>query len=211
MSAYLFDNGEDWLEGVYTAVVEYLKDSLLEILGADWDGLYEVIEGFPPDDTFDRKRMPPERTLIHLDIDRIENPIFGFGDNVVDRTYDSPASDQVTEVEAQKHVINFDLGIWSSERAGGGTARLRAYQVLTHMFQGTEAYRECNTKAGVQIESFGGGQNIIETINDIKMWRVANISLVIHCFNRRYKTPVPYVQTATSEGTIHIDDTVIVE
>lgn len=210
MSSFAFDNGEEWLTGVYYAVKSYIEYCLLQ-MNENWADLYDIVEGFPADDTFDRKRMPLDKVLIHLDIDNINNPVFGFGDNVVDRTYDTPAAHQVIEVEAQKHVLHFDLGIWASERAGGGSARLVAYQRLTHMFHGTEAYRACSELAGVQIESFTGGRLIVETINDIKTWRVANISLTVQCFNRRFKTPSTTLETVASEGTIHIDDTVIVE
>lgn len=208
MSSYAFDGEEDWLEGAIRA----LKGFLNEVLNVG-TASYEIITGFPPDEIFGDRRMPLENVLIHVDIDDINNPIFGFGDTVLlnESQYDFPTANEMTPVEAQQHVINYDIGIWATEKAGGDTARLRVYQRLTHSLSGTEAYKIFATKTGTQIRNFYGGHFIVDTINDIKVWRVANVTLSVVLFNKRYASPVPYIQTITSDGAIHIDDTVIVD
>lgn len=207
MSTYAFDGGETWLEQTQRAVMGYLEEMLIT-----GDQQYQIISGFPADEVF-KQRMPLDEVLLHLEIDDIQNPIFGFGDNVIvgDSQYDVPVQYEVTFVEAQQHIVNFDLGVWATERAGGETARLRVYQRLTHALAGTEAYKTFATKTGVQIQSFNGGQFIVETINDIKVWRVAGVTLVVQVFNKRYQTPVPYIDSFTSGGTLHIGDEVIVD
>jgi hypothetical protein len=209
-AAYAFEGTEDWLTELWAALKGYAD----EALGAFANVNYDIRLGFPPESVFsDDERMVLDNVIIHFEIDDVRNPVFGFGDNVIqsESLYDTPDPNDVTEVEAQQHIVNFDVGIWATQKAGGETARLRAYQRLTHVFQGVEAYRDCSDKAGIQIKSFEGGQNIIETINDITVWRVAGMTLQIQVFNRRYKTPTTYIETITSEGTVHIDDTVIIE
>lgn len=207
MSSYVFNGEEDWLERTQRAIIGYLSEVLL--VGSQ---TYKIVSGFPADDLF-RQRMPLDDVLIHVDIDDIQNPIFGFGDNVIVgfNQYDIPNQYEVTEVEAQQHVVNFDLGVWATERAGGETARLKVYQRLTHALAGTEAYSTFAERTGVQIQSFDGGQFIMETINDIKVWRVAGMTLVVQVFNKRFRSPVPYIESIASDGVLHIDDTVIVD
>jgi hypothetical protein len=161
------------------------------------DSLYEVILGFPSPTDLDRL-VPLEKTIIHFEIEDMPERPLGFGDNYVDyyRDETAPPDGQTIEYwQAHEHMIDFDVGIWASAESGGVTARLEARQLLSQLFSGKKAYRDCmETTDGVHIQRFTGGRNLIDSHGDIPVWRMVDILLTVKVFSRvKITPPVPYV------------------
>lgn len=186
-STYLYDP-DNWLISLHRSLREYIlrgfKNSVKNGNGDSiGDQVYQVEFDFPGSDQLARL-MPLQKTLIHFVVDDIENPILGFGDAVVSRTPD-PTNTYMIEEEAVPHVVNYDVGIWASDDSGGSTARLEAYQVLNSLFSGPLAMNGCRVQTGgVEIRSFVGGRFIIETINDVPVFRTVDTTLVVRVYER---------------------------
>lgn len=190
MAANLDDN---WLTTAFRAIVDYLKSNLDQ-------NIYDVIGSFPPDSLFN-KLMPFDKTVVHIEIDDISHPILGFGDNVTQLLYND-VDGTVIPVEAKRHVLNFDLGVWASELSGGESSRLVTYQLLERLFNGVEAYRNFFNAVGMEIQSFRGGNFIPQTINDMEVWNIAGIALVVQCFSSHEQLVQNYIQTITDTSAI---------
>lgn len=166
--------------------------------------LFEIIMEFPGTEV-SQKKMPLEKTLIHFAIDDIEDRVVGLGDNIFANNYVnnvSPTPDTVNPQEAKMHVVNFDVGIWSSDRSGGVTSRLKAKQTLTNLFLGSIAQSKIReaTHGGngcLEILNFSGGNFATERVNDVDVYRVIGAELVIRVFSRTpiSATPLPAIET----------------
>lgn len=130
-----------------------------------------------------------EKTIIHLEIDDVENMGLGFGSNIVKETYNpgdvsNPAT--TVESEARSHRVNFDVGVWASDQSGGSTSRLVTYEMLDKAFGGQFAKQKCmDATQGVEIISFQGGRFVVDTINDIRVFRIVNCELVVRVYSRK--------------------------
>lgn len=195
---------ERWLESLLRALKNYtevhLDESVLDDVG-DPVGLsvYEVHMEFPGSDV-DAGLVPLTRTLIHFAVDDIAEKNVGFGDNVFNYNYDEVTQDTYPQ-EAAEHRINFDVGIWSSDRSGGTTARARARQVLRILFTGPMAAERLRSETddgdgGLQILTFGGGRFVTERVNDIDVYRMVDAQLEIRVYSR---TPLPAPSPAIEE------------
>jgi hypothetical protein len=110
------------------------------------------------------------------------------------------------------------VGIWTSDRAGGKTQRLRAYQNLIRLFQGKLAFDDLRdatlrTDAGefdgcLEIFGFTGGRFITETVNDIILYRLIDCQLVIRCYSRTspLRPPLPTIEEIFQDPELIIDD-----
>lgn len=178
---------EPWLEKLY----RNLKAFLITAIG-DNSEFYDLVEGFPPISTF-TVRLPLEKVIIHFDIDDVHNPELGFGENIVDSIYNL-ANQTLNPVEASWHTVNFDIGVWASQGSGGSTARLRAYQILCDLFVGSSARQAFREQTGIEILDFTGGKFTQEDINELPIWRVMNMTLVVRVFSQKVaNVPIPYV------------------
>ena len=97
---------------------------------------------------------------------------------------------------AHRHLLNFDVGIWSSDRAGGLTTRLRAYAVLNNIFLGALAQEAVKrfTSSGdgyLELMEFTGGRFITERVNDVNMYRTVDATLIIRVFSRTPRDMFP--------------------
>lgn len=193
---------DEWVVTLFRSLESYVKASL------DTD-IYEVGFSFPTATDIGRW-LPLDKTLIHFEIDGINPVVLGFGDNIVDATY-SDADHSVSEHEANVHIVNFDIGVWASERTGGVTARLRAYQRLNDLFVGASAYHALQS-LGIELMNFTGGNFIKEEIDNIPIFRVTGMILEVKIFSRRIRVPVPYIGDVFINPQLDtFEDTVIVE
>lgn len=129
------------------------------------------------------------KTVIHLDIDDIENIKLGFGPDVVDWQY-TPGSagnpDTIVEREARCHRVNFNVGVWASDLSGGSTSRLVIYEVLSNIFDGEMARAKCmEVTQGVEIRAFQSGQFVVDTINDVRIFRIIESELIVRVYSRK--------------------------
>lgn len=217
-------NPEQWLETLTRGLQEYAEEGFNNSVidpGNNPVGsqIYDVIMEFPGTDEI-MKRVPLKKTLIHFEIDDIEDRILGFSgreETIVKSTYDA-ATATIVQQEGVEHRVNFDVGIWTSDRAGGKTQRLRAYQNLVRLFQGRLAYDDLRdatkrTDAGqfdgcLEIHNFTGGRFWVESVNDVTLYRMLNCTLVIRCFSRTspLRPPLPSIEEIFQDPELIIDD-----
>lgn len=205
---------EDWLVSGFNALQDYITTKINDYIKNNVNvsaGLqaYEIVMDFP--DSADIPR-PSEftKTIIHFAIDDIDNTELGFGPgfvaaDVIAHAVDpappaqrSPAG-TIAEHEARCHVINFDVGVWSSDKSGGSTSRLRAYQMLDSILGGETAKEKCRDfTGGVEIRHFTNGRFIIERPNDIRTYRMVGGELVVRVYSRKVTDPVEFADVEPS-------------
>ena len=212
---------ENWLETSMRCLKEYareefnraVKDDDLNNIG---DQIYEIIMEFPESEDI-LKLMPVPKTIVHFEIDEIDNDILGFGEGHHALNYDSFLQ-LIEPQEAGIHLIDLDVGIWASTRSGGLTARLRAYQILRMLFHGPLANQELfnrtqsyddngRSEGGLEITDFTGGRFIQDRINDVPIFRMIDCSLKIRVFSRSpIFSQVPTIEEVTQIPELIIDD-----
>jgi hypothetical protein len=217
-------NPELWLEtltrGIQTYAEEGFNNSVLDPLNnAVGSEVYDVMMEFPATNEILTK-VPLAKTIVHFEIDIIEDIELGFsgnGQTIVQWNYD-PGLQQVIPQEGVEHRVNFDVGVWASDRSGGTTARLRAYQNLIRLFQGKLAFddlREATTRkvsgnfdGALEIFDFTGGRFLSESINDITLYRMVDCNLTIRCFSRTspLRAPIPTIEEIDQDAELIIDD-----
>jgi len=188
-------NPEIHMESLSRCLKEYAEDGLHasvknEAGASVGNSVYSVVMEFPGTEISGLK-VPLDKTIIHFAIDDVEDRVVGLGDNIFANNHD-PIDSTVNPQEARQHVVNFDVGIWSSDRTGGITARLRAQQTLVNLFCGSIAQMRIReaTLAGdgcLEILRYSGGNFATERINDVDVYRMMGAELVIRVFSR---TPV---------------------
>lgn len=186
-------NPDDWLLSTTRAIKEYAQSM--------FNSSYEIIMEFPSTNAM-QKRMPISKTIVHFEIDAIDERPIGFGGVFGNYNYDSGAKVSKLQ-EAGLHVINFDCGAWASDRSGGTTSRMRVKQILTLLFQGMLAQQRLDDAASVgdgriEIVNFTGGRFLTDTINDVDVYRLTDCSLDLRVYSR---TPLALATTIeTVEG-----------
>jgi hypothetical protein len=185
-------NPEEFLESTTRCLKEYLEhqfDISLNDGGANYVGLdaYEIVAQFPATD-LELRRMPMHKTVIHFEIDDIQSTLLGMGDNIFASTYDD-ATGLVTGRTGEMHVINFDIGVWASDASGGITARSRAKQILQNCLGGALGIKKLRdfTDGGdgtLEILSFSGGRFVLDKINDMTVYRMAECTLILRVYSR---------------------------
>jgi hypothetical protein len=198
----LFDP-DHWVTSAWRSLKGYVLASIDE-------DIYQIHFGFPEASDLG-EWLPLEKTLIHFEIDDITHPPIGFGDQIIDQEYDD-TDETLVEHEAQIHIINFDVGVWASAKSGGVTARLEAYQLLTDLFNGPTAFQNLHD-IGIELRSFTGGSFIKEEIDNISVFRVVNMVLVIRVVSRRIVGPTPYITQIEVQPAVTLsgDDIVITD
>jgi hypothetical protein len=197
-------NPQLWLETAVRGLKDYavtgFNDAVLDDLnnptGSD---VYEIVMEFPSDELINTL-VPGKKTLIHFELDDIRDETLSFGRNIAAQVYDN-VNFTLTQREGRRHILNFDVGIWTWDKSGGTTARLRAREVLSNLFTGglaTENLRTATDGGDGQLEllSFAGGHFITEAINEVRVFRMVNANLMIRVFSR---TPSPLVEPTVEE------------
>lgn len=214
-------NEADWLPSLFRSLSDFVsieinkwvKDGNNQNAGLE---VYEISFDFPA--AFDDPALVPLRnadgrpvTLIHFVVDDIDNMPVGIGSNEIKETVDEDTY-IVTTQEAEAHVVNFDVGIWATDASGGSSSRLVAYQMLSRLF-GPPSAREHfqSVTGGVEIMSFRGGRMIQETVNDIRVYRVIDCTLVARVYSANDVVPVTLVGEIDQDSGLIIGDTIIVD
>jgi hypothetical protein len=197
---YNFDP-EDWLVSMKRGLEAYVKNGFQQsVTGRQGDLVYEVIFEFPSGDMM-AKKVPLKKPVIHFEVDEIRPSLVGFGDNVFAWNFNE-TDYSVKPQEAAENVVNFDVGIWTSDTSGGTTTRLRIYQILEQLFIGKRA-KEALLKAtdggdgGVEILRYRGGRFLSEHINDVLVYRMVDSELEVRVFSR---TPKPFLAEPAIQG-----------
>lgn len=177
---------EDWLLSTTRAIKSWVEQ------GLDLT-VYEVLMGFPGAGMNSSSvSVPFSKAMVHFEVDAIDSGRVGFGDGAFALNYDEAAK-TVTPQYGEVHNINFDVGIWTSDRSGGGTARLLLRQHLQQIFGvgAVERFRAATDKGdgGVAIINFTGGRNTPDAINDVPVYRTINSELEVRVFSRTKLVP----------------------
>jgi hypothetical protein len=212
---YVYDE-KSWLVTLTRSLREYIEDSIDDYVRNNLNqpsglDVYEIVFDFPSASEMEKK-MPLSKSIIHLIVDDIDNQKLGFGSDVVNWYIVEDEKEGVYEEEAVSHVVNFDVGIWTTDKTGGSTARLMIYQMLHHLFYRPAAQEDLKAKTqGVDVMRFSGGRFIQETINDITVFRLIDSELIVKIFSRTILKPSTEVTGFDLNGGIFVDDEVIVD
>lgn len=204
---------DKYLTSTVRALKEYLETGLN--LG-NADDPYEIRMEYPDVLEMSKAKVPLAKTLIHFDIDDNAQRIIGLGENVFNADIEEvPGSDPIEETivdwEGRCHELSFDVGVWASVETGGPTARMEAREDLDTLLNGTAAYRACHAATeGVEILSFTGGRNLIDSINDVTIFRTVDLMLRVRVYARFKRFPVPAIEEFAQVPEIIIDDELIV-
>jgi hypothetical protein len=170
---------EDWLVSCTRALVSSIKWSLN-------DPNVIVESAFPTADDL-LQWTPLAKPVIHVNRDDIENPVLGFGTPGVDEFVPGPGGvgGSWRLKEAQLHLVNFDVGVWVSAEQGGETRRMQLVQALTDMFSRPVAKKTMKeVTEGLWVESFTGGRDDVDRINDLPVWRAMEMTLILRVVSR---------------------------
>lgn len=182
---------EKWLETAVRGIKDYAE------AGLNGNGsLYDVVMQFPAAQ-LEESMMPFRKALVHFEIDEIREAALGFGDNIIEDNYD-PTSGVDPQI-ARVHRINFDVGTWTSDASGGSTARIRLRQRLSVLFGGSigyvkmlEATEEEEDSGGIEIMSYSGGRFVMDTINDLPVYRMVDCTLEVRVYSRTPRGLIPW-------------------
>ena len=182
---------EQWLETTVRCMKEYLEQEFSESVsdGSMYvgDQVYEIVAEFPGP-ALDMGKIPLHRTVIHFEIDDIISRIIGFGDGVLDSTYDNTTG-QVTGRTGEVHRIFMDVGIWAFDASGGTTSRLRAKQILQSALGGARGIKRVRSfsdggDSTIDVIGFSGGHFILDKVNDMTCYRMVDCNLELRVFSR---------------------------
>lgn len=180
---------EHWLETTVRGIKDYVTDNINT-------RIYDVRMEFPGSDLDSGKiKMPMRQTIIHFEIDDMPDRPIGFGDRPMVENY-NVVDDTVNPQWAAMHMINFDVGIWASDDSGGTTQRMRAKQELQRLFgfPPSIAALRAATDGGdgaVEILRYSGGNFTVDTINDVRVYRMVNGELEVRVFSRTPLSDIP--------------------
>jgi len=195
---------EQWLLSTMRALKEYAEDN--------FNDAYEIVMEYPgTEEMF--KKMPLVKTLVHFEIDVIDERRLGFGDNIGEWNYDDttdPAHPVAQPQEAAIHVINFDVGAWATDRSGGTTSRARVKQTLGLLFQGKIAQENLDAAVNdgdgrIEIVNYTGGRFLTDRINDVDVYRIVDCSLDVRVFSRTPKgTPIQTIEEELQDPNLDV-------
>lgn len=217
---------ELWLETLTRGINDYAEEGFKNSVvdgnnNAVGDSVYDIIMEYPATDEILR-RVPLAKTLISFEMDNIEDLVLGFSGReatIVKSIYNAQTA-EIVQQEGVEHRVNFDIGIWTSDRAGGKTQRLRAYQNLIRLFQGKLAHDDLRNATlrtdigeydgSLELFSFSGGRFLTEKINDVTIYRMIDCTLIIRCYSRTspLRPPLPTIEEFFQEPELIIDDNV---
>lgn len=173
-----------------------------------------VEQSFPDTSTW-TKETPLAQSIIHLDKDDVSPQVLGFGipgkDVFTDEDNDT-VEDHVERQEAFLVEITYDVGIWVSTEMGGVTTRAELHQALISMF-GSPGGRIALNEAtgGINVVSFHGGRDQLDRVNDLPVWRVLDLNLIIRVIGRNRSEPVQLIQVVSSDGSLVIPTSIGLE
>lgn len=174
---------ELWLETTVRAIKDYVRNNINT-------RIYDVSMEFPSPEV-EQYKMPLRKTIIHFEVDDMPESLIGIGDNIFALNYD-PVRKTVNPQEAREQRLNFDVGIWASDDSGGTTSRMRAKQILSNLFGGSTGIKALYEAAegddgSIEILRYEGGRFAIDTINDVRVFRMIDCQLEVRVFSR---TPI---------------------
>jgi hypothetical protein len=196
---------ENWLVTLDRALLAWVESQMPVDLAPD-----VTVEMDFPDTRQWPKQSPLEKALVHIAQDDENDPTFGFGVPGDDEYLTDPdGTVHNTHREAAQHLVNFDVGVWSSAQTGGPTKRKEVVQALKNMFVPNSAKKALDDAEGIWVVSFDGGRNILDRINDVPVWRALEMTLIVRAVSRHLPATSVIVATDFTQDeqlTITVDD-----
>lgn len=180
-------NADKWFTSLVRALKEHVNEGIVAEMGA---GLVDVVIGHPGADEL-AVLMPEPKPVISFEADDIDTTTLGFGDDVVKSEVLVVGADNwLLHEEGKRHVVNFDIGVWCSDAAGGYTACMRVYEVLQGVLGSSRSRKNFSEASnGVSILNFTGGRIVTDKVNDIRTFRLVDAELVVRVFSRTANEP----------------------
>jgi hypothetical protein len=183
---------ESWLVTLDRALKAWIEGQMPADLLPD----VTVEMDFPDTRSWPRD-TPLDKILIHVAQDDENDPAFGFG-IPGDDVYDAVAGTN-THREAAQHLVNFDVGVWSSAQTGGSTKRKQVVQALKDMFVPNGAKKALDDAEGIWVVSFDGGRSALDRINDVPVWRAMEMTLIVRVVSRHLPAEPDIVQDSYTQ------------
>lgn len=202
MTSYVYDPTR-----YLTTTKRVLKDYVTDKLVADptIGDVVDVQMSFP--DTRDwTLKSPLERSVVHFELDDDPEVRLGFGVPQAQEDGDDP--DTVVLSEPALHMLNFDVGIWTSPQSGGETKRMQIREALYSIF-GPAGARQDITQAtdGIVVVSYDGGSDVLDRVNDLPVYRTTQIVLVVKVFSKHTNpAPVGVITTFDQAEKLSIEE-----
>lgn len=187
-----FYDPEKFLESTVRTIKEYVETYINT-------RIYEVVMEFPGA-LYDAGEMPMKKTVIHFELDDQEGKPVGFGDGMFADNYVAGVGNFPQYAAVQ--LFTFDVGIWASDSSGGTTSRMRAKQYLSFLLDmnngGAKKLGDFSDNGDGRIEvlSFSGGRFVLDSANDVRLYRMVDCQLVVRVYSR---TPIPSISEPAIE------------
>jgi len=182
-----------WVTTMQRSLKEYVLAEIDAVIPEGGLNAFEVVMDYPIS-AAGSLEADLQKTIIHFEIDDINSIKLGFGSDIVKVEYtpgDVANAATIVESEARCHRVNYDVGVWASDVSGGATSRLVAYEILDKALGGEMARQKCKTVTqGVEITGFTGGKFVIDTLNDVRVFRVVDCSLDVRVYSRKDGTQI---------------------
>lgn len=190
-------NPDKYLTSAVRALADYVNNAFD-------DDIVKLVEGFPVPDAW---KTPIEQVVVHLELDDDEPRPVGFANGGFTREKYVAATKTTSWEEATAfHLLNFDVGIWAFQEAGGYSARLEVQETLKRLFTGSQAMLDVAALTnGVNVVSFSGGRHITDEINGQPVWRVVDMTLIVEVCGRRTYAATDAVDGFTQTTALVID------
>jgi hypothetical protein len=162
-----------------TSTIRALSDYITNAFDA---AIVLVRAEFPPPDGWE---TPLAQVLVHLELDDDAPQPVGFG-TFQRATYNAVTQMSVIEEATAWYHLNFDVGVWAFQEAGGATARMEVQETLKRLFIGNQADLDLAAATnGIHVLSFSGGRHVTDTINGQPVWRAMDMTLNVRVCGRR--------------------------
>jgi hypothetical protein len=186
---------EKWLESTLHSLEDFVTERIIDLDATSTDNfneLYEITMDFPGATLDSRSQLVPlTRAIIHFALDDVVESPLGIGSLIFADNYDADTGYNFPQ-EAGVVILNFDVGIWTSDRTGGTSARAFIRQMLSEILRGPAAQQRFLAESdggdgGIEIVSFSGGRFTTDKVNDVLVYRTIDTTLELRVFSRTQK------------------------
>lgn len=206
-------NPDQWFVSLIRSLEEYVVDSFNAEVSGNGDEIWRIIMDFPESDDLPEVVGESDKILVHFAPDNIENIKLGYGLDIVDFTTTPPSgpppapAGSVNESEAEPHLVNFDVGIWTYDNTGGATLRMETYQLLERFLHGPRAYQAVkDATEGVEVQSYNGGRWVTERIAGTRVFRMVDAELIVRVYSRKLTiAAAPLTDSIEQDPNLTID------
>jgi hypothetical protein len=189
-------NPDRWITSMFNALTDFITSEIDGYVVENANGNPVGLQAFEISMDFPEASDLPQssefsKTIIHFAIDNIDNRRLGLGLQAVNA---QETSSEITYQEGRQHLVNFDIGVWASDKSGGPSSRLQAYEMLDAILATDSARVKCHASTGgIEIRQFNAGRFVTETANDLRVFRIVGAELDVRVFSRDWQEPAFFI------------------